>query len=117
MPFTKKIEKELIYEIILFCGGILAISLYYENNLLLTALLAIAWMIGIKTWHKKHDIYFLLAGATIGPVGEIVCIHFGAWQYANPSFLGIPMWLPFVWGLAVVLVKRFAEIFIKIEMK
>ena len=117
MHFTKKVEKELVFEIILFSAGIAAISLFYKNNLLLTVLLILAWLIGIKFWHKKHDIYFLLAGAIIGPLGEIVCIHFGAWQYANPTFLGIPIWLPFVWGLAVVLIKRFAEIFIKIETK
>ena len=117
MAITKKIEKELIYEIVLFCAGITAISLFYANNFLLTFLLIITWLIGMKGWHKNHDIYFLIAGAIIGPLGEIVCIYFGAWRYVNPTFFGIPIWLPLAWGLAIMLIKRFAEIFVKIEKK
>ncbi len=117
MHFTKKIEKELIYEVALFSFGIVLIFLLYEHNLILTGSLIGAWLIGIIFWHKKHDICFFVAGAVVGPIGEIVCIHFGVWQYANPTFLGIPLWLPFAWGLATMLVKRFAETFVKIEMK
>jgi len=117
MAIIKKIEKELIFEILLFCGGIASISLFFNNNLLLGFILIIAWGIGIKFWHKNHDILFFIIGAIIGPIGEIVCVHFGVWQYTNPSFLGIPVWLPLAWGLAVVLVKRIAETFVKIEMK
>ena len=117
MKVTKKIEKELIFEIILFCAGIASIAIFFLNNLLLSVLLIIAWAIGIKFWHKKHDIFFFVIGAIIGPIGEIVCIYFGVWQYANPTFLGIPIWLPLAWGLATMVIKRIAETFVKIEMK
>jgi hypothetical protein len=114
MHFTKKIEKELIFEILLFAFGIAAISLFFRNNLILTPILLLAWIIGMVFWHKKNDILFFVTGAIIGPVGEIVCIYFGVWQYANPTFLGIPIWLPFAWGLATMLIKRIAETLIKI---
>ena len=114
---TKKIEKELVFEIILFSVGVVAISLFYDNNLLLTAILLVVSLFGMKVWYKLHDSYFFITGAIIGPIGEIVAIYFGAWQYANPTFLGIPIWLPLFWGLAVVLIKRFSEIFVKIDMK
>ena len=117
MHFTKKIEKELIYEVLLFCIGVLLISFYYTNDLLLTFLLVLVWLIGIIFWHKKHDVYFFIIGSICGPIGEIVSIHFGAWSYTNPMFLGIPLWLPFGWGLVTVLIKRIAETFVKIEMK
>ena len=117
MHFAKKIKKELILEFFIFAVGMAIISLFYNNNLLTTVLLIIAWSIGIKFWHKKHDIYFFMTGAVIGPLGEIACIYFGAWEYTNPNFLGIPIWLPFAWGLATMLVKRIAESFVKIELK
>ena len=113
----KKLEKELIFDIVLFGVGILFIVLFYQNNILLTVLLFVAWLFALKFWHKKHDAYFFIVGAIVGPIGEIVAISFGVWQYTNPSFLGIPIWLPLVWGLAVVLIKRVAEIFVKIEFK
>jgi hypothetical protein len=117
MKLTKKLEKELFFELILFFSGIILISLLYTNNILLTFLLVLIWSIGIKGWYKHHDVYFLVSGAIIGTVAEIICIYFGVWKYANPIFLGIPLWLPLAWGLAVVLIKRFGEIFIKIEKK
>lgn len=28
----------------------------------------------------------------------IAAIHMGSWRYTYPIFLGIPLWLPLVWG-------------------
>lgn len=111
------IKKELFFEIILFIAGIISITLFFKNNILLTLVLIIVWAIGIGFWHKKDDILFFITGAIIGPIGEIVCIYFGVWKYANPTFLGIPIWLPFAWGLATMLIKRIAETLIKINIK
>jgi hypothetical protein len=115
MGIMERVEKELIFEIVLFSVGIAAISLFYKNNILLTFLLIVAWLVGIKFWHKKHDVYFFISGAIIGPVGEIICIYFGVWQYTNPTFLGIPLWLPFAWGFATMLIKRIGETFLKVK--
>jgi hypothetical protein len=117
MAFTNRIKKELLFEVVLFSMGVSFISLFYKENLLLVALLILTWAIGVMFWHTKHDVYFFVIGAIVGPIGEIVCIHFGAWQYANPTFLGIPIWLPFAWGTATMMIKRVAETFVKIEMR
>ena len=109
MRFTRNIEKEVVLEIILFTAGIASISLFYENNLLLTLLLAVMLFAGMKFWHKKRDFSYFISGAVIGPAAEIICVYFGVWQYSNPSFLGIPMWLPLIWGLGTILIKRIAE--------
>lgn len=114
---TKRLEKELFLEIFLFAGGIATIILFFNHNVLLTFLLLFIWSIGIKFWHKKHDVYFFVTGAIIGPSAEIICISFGVWQYTNPTFLGIPLWLPFAWGFATMVIKRISETFVKIEMK
>lgn len=113
----KKLEKQLMFDIFLFVIGVFLIVVFYENTVLLAVLLFVAWSFALKFWHKKHDAYFFIVGAIIGTIGEIVAVSFGVWQYANPSFLGIPLWLPLAWGLGVVLIKRIAEIFVKIEMK
>ena len=117
MSLTKKLEKDLFFECIVFCVSVATIIIFFNKNVLLSLLLIILWVIGIKFWHKKQDIYFYVIGAIIGPTAEIVSVYFGVWQYTNPSFLGIPLWLPFAWGFAVVLTKRIAETFVKIEIK
>jgi len=107
--------KSLIFEIIVFVVGLAIICLFYENNILTFVLLLLGF-IGVITLHpKKHDLLFFFFAFVIGPIGEIVAIHFGVWTYANPSFLGIPIWLPLVWGLAFICIKRFIQIFEKIK--
>ena len=62
MHFTKKIEKEVLFELFLFCGGIGSIALLFQNNLLLTLVMFIAWGIGLAFWHKKVDVVVLSEG-------------------------------------------------------
>lgn len=117
MHITARIGKELILEFLLYSIGIIAIINFYKDNLFLTFLVILAWLIGLILWHKPHDLIFFIVGAIIGPIVEIICVHYGVWQYSNPSFLGIPIWLPLTWGLAVILIKRISETFVKIEMR
>lgn len=117
MDSRKRICKDLAFEIILFCAGIASISLFFQDNLLLTAILIVAWAVGIKFWHKKNDVVFFIVGAVVGPMGEVVAIYYGAWHYTNPSFIGIPIWLPFAWGLATMLTKRIADTITGIKKK
>lgn len=48
-------------------------------------------------------------GALLGTFAEILSIEYGVWSYAKPSFLGVPIWLPFMWGLAIVLVTKVSK--------
>jgi len=104
-----KLHKEVMLEIIVFAFGVLFISLFWRNNLLLTSLLFLLWLVALKFWHKKDDFIFFITAAIIGSLGEMVCVQFFAWQYSNPLFLGIPPWLPLGWGVFVVLIKRISE--------
>jgi hypothetical protein len=58
---------------------------------------------------RKKDSFWLMVGAVIGPAGEILAINGGAWKYAAPFILGIPLWLPALWGLAALLGRRVVE--------
>jgi hypothetical protein len=35
-------------------------------------------------------------------------VAFGAWSYSQPFFF-IPTWLPFLWGLAIPVLKNLSE--------
>ncbi|MDP7505887.1 MAG: hypothetical protein QF362_00385 [Candidatus Woesearchaeota archaeon] len=117
MLLTKKLEIELFFEIILFFAGVVIITIFFNNNILLTFLFIVIGVIRKIFWHKKHDVYYFVCGAIIGSLAEIICVYFGVWQYANPSFLGVPMWSPLAWGLVTMLVIQIAEKFIKMKMK
>jgi hypothetical protein len=45
-----------------------------------------------------------------GPLAEAVSITTGAWAYDSTNFLGMPVWLPFVWGNAGLFILNVAEL-------
>jgi hypothetical protein len=49
----------------------------------------------LRKWHSRSDLMFYVVAFVLGPLGEIVAVSSGAWEYARPSYL-IPMWLPFL---------------------
>ena len=104
----KKELKSLALEIAVFVAVVAIISLFWLNNILVLAALLVLWIVAIRFWHSKKDIIFFVLASIIGPLAEIVCIHFGAWAYFNPSAMGIPVWLPLAWGFAGLLTYRFA---------
>jgi len=74
-------------------------------TLLLTAVISLAMNV-ITGWRYIRS---YLICAVLGPLAEVVCVHFGAWSYAKPQFSGIPIWLPLVWGMAGVFFVDIAE--------
>ena len=109
IKFSKKTGKEVLVEIILFLVIIVTVVLLWQNNILLFTVLLIECGITIKLWKKKHDIMYFLVGATLGPLLEIIFIRYGIWAYTHPTLLGIPMWLPLLWGFAAIVLSRIAR--------
>ena len=104
------IEKEVFFMSIVYVIGITLVFNLWTNNLLLTSLLVLLWAINIRYWHTKSDNPLFALGLFGGTLWEINAIQLGIWSYSNPSFLGIPLWLPLVWGETAVVGKRFADI-------
>ena len=103
--------KKLIWVVILSIVGITPISIFHQNNSIVSILLLLTLSIGVKFGYKRDDIPFILVGAFGGTIVEIVLLKFDVYQYANPTFLDIPIWAPFAWGIGILLIKRFAEVF------
>lgn len=115
MRITKGISKELAFECAVFAAGASEIALCHRRPILLTVLLAVTAIVAMAFWRKSHAVCFYLVGAVVGPCGEMICIHLGAWEYANPTFLSIPLWLPLAWGLVTILIKGIADTCAKIR--
>ncbi|MBI5389370.1 hypothetical protein HZB01_03255 [Candidatus Woesearchaeota archaeon] len=47
----------------------------------------------------------------------IVLVGVDLWSFTRPTFLGIPLWLPFFGGIITILVVRITETFVEIEQK
>ena len=87
-------------------SALTSVVLLWKFNLVLTLiliLLAVAMLIMNKS---KQEIKTFLVCALLGAMAEVVAITFGAWTYGNPNFVGIPIWLPILWGIASVFIVR-----------
>ena len=79
----------------------------WQNNVLVTSVLALCSAVMLLRPHATHsDRIAFVIGAIIGPVCEAILTHAGAWHYANPTIIGIPAWLPLLWGMTIVVILK-----------
>jgi len=96
-------RKLIITTTIFTIGSIVSIWLFWQNVFLLTFILVCLAIMEFVVLKKKEVIiaYFIIMFG--GVMTEMVAIHLGAWQYTQPSFLGIPFWLLPAWGNAGII--------------
>lgn len=99
--------KELVIELLIFVFGVVSLSLLWHSPII-TSLLIILLALGIlKFWYEKNDWLWFVAAGFFGALGEILIIRFGGvWHYANPDFLGVPMYLPLAYGISGLMGKK-----------
>lgn len=103
----------LIRDLFIFWFVIFLVVLCWTNNILVTAILIAAYWIRYYFWPDKEDLVLYIGGAILGPIAEIIATKVGIWHYTLPTFFNIPLWLPFAWGFAAVLIIRIALAFVK----
>lgn len=99
----------LVSSLILYPIAVALVAALYRQSALAAGLLAVLAVVAIVISRLPGDVPVLVGGACLGPTAEIVAVHYGAWTYHTPDFLGIPLWLPVAWGLAALLIKRISE--------
>ncbi len=66
---------------------------------------------------KKELLWYLLVGFG-GAFAEIILVNSGStWQYLTEHFFGIPIWIPFFWGVLGTTIIVLHEGFNKKEKK
>lgn len=106
---AKKSTYVLLRDLFIFFFVVFAVILVWKNNAVVTAIIIAAYLLRYFLWPDKEDHMFFAAGAILGTTAEIIATHAGIWSYTVPTFLKIPVWLPFAWGFASVLIIRIAQ--------
>jgi len=59
-------------------------------------------------WHRDNSEFVIfIYGIIIGGLVEVIGTQVSGYQsFIEPDFLGIPIWLPVVWGYGFVAMKR-----------
>ena len=110
---TQSSRLGLVRDLFIFWFVIFLVVLCWTNNILVTAILIAAYGVRYYFWPNNEDHILYIGGAILGPIAEIIATKVGIWHYTIPTFLNIPLWLPFAWGFAAVLIIRIALAFVR----
>jgi len=96
-----KMEKKkikIVMSSLLIALSLILVVAFWRNNILLAVLLLIVGLVTLYIWKEKRKIYLYIVTGILGGGAEAIAISFGVWSYTNPTFLNLPLWLPFLWG-------------------
>jgi len=99
----------LMVELAAFSLLVTSVALLWKDNLLLFIIALLECLIALALWHTRFDLTFFLVISVLGSLAEAVFVHFGVWVYANPSFLGVPLWFPLAFGTTGLIGARLAQ--------
>ena len=77
----------------------------WQYPTMLTVFLATGAAVLLSRWHRLDDIVYFSVAFVVAPLGELIAIQNGAWRYSGEG-TGIPIWLPFGWGICAVGLRR-----------
>jgi hypothetical protein len=109
MKHSKQLWIELVMELAAFSVLVASVTLLWRNNLLLFIFALVECMVALALWHNRFDLTFFLIIAVLGSLAEAVFVRFGVWRYANPTFLGMPIWFPLAFGTTGLIGGRLAQ--------
>jgi len=90
----------IVLEIVLFLTLSHSLPLIFAAAMLMGA----AAILAVPRVEWRTVLALMAAGAVLGPVCEALPVAAGAWSYAQPDILGMPLWLPLAYALFAVLV-------------
>lgn len=76
----------------------------------LVALLVVTAIAIVKIRPNATSVVVYATAFVFGPLAEAVSIKTGAWAYDSNHILGVPVWLPFVWGNAGLFILNMSEL-------
>jgi hypothetical protein len=104
-----KTKYALFRDLLIFFFLLFLVILVWKNNIAVTAIILGFYFLRYFLWPNREDHIIFIAGACLGTTAEIIATHTGIWSYTLPTFLNIPVWLPFAWGFVSVLIIRVAQ--------
>ncbi len=91
----------------------MATSLLWNRSGIATIVLVGLSVLMFLVEPKRANLLLYFFGFIFGPIAEAIAICFGAWHYTYPFLIGIPLWLPLVWGdcgLYIIRVKAVLDL-------
>jgi uncharacterized membrane protein YoaT (DUF817 family) len=102
------VKRELIILVVIYVLCVALASILWRRPLALSLCYVLIAVFMLCNWHARSDLVSYALAFVLGPAGEAVAVYFDAWEYPKPLYL-IPVWLPFVWGIVGLFLKKVCE--------
>ena len=110
----KKRYQEILIQITSFLSAFIILTITKGDELIFTGAIILILLINFKIKYCKNEWILFFLGLLIGFFIEVILGLIYRMQYwENPTLLGVPMWLPLVWGYAFVFIRRIGNIIVK----
>jgi hypothetical protein len=96
-----------VLDLLLFAALYVSTTLVDGLGAILLAV-ALAGLAAVRLARREApgDWIYVLVAAVLGPSAEAVISALGAFDYNDPDFAGIPIWLPSLWANGGLLIRR-----------
>jgi hypothetical protein len=101
-------KRQIVALLLIYALCIALASFLWSHPIILSVCLVLIGVFMLHRWHSKTDLLFYSVAFLLGPLGEAIAVRSGAWSYSKPTFL-IPLWLPLLWGIVGVFLKKLCE--------
>ncbi len=82
---------------IVYVALILVLTQFFRELYIIIPLLVLIVAAG-AFWFRGFNRFLIWSLGIMGPMLEVIGVHYGIWHYAKPDFLGIPFWLPLAYS-------------------
>jgi hypothetical protein len=95
-----------VAELCLLVAAYVSTVVLSDTPVAVTALLLSLVVVRLVAWPVPGDWAYALIAAVAGPLTEALLAAAGAFDYADPDFAGIPLWLPALWANGGIFIRR-----------
>ncbi len=96
-----------IFIYILVVAAMIGLIPLVQNDFILAAIYFVFILLTVGIKRQKHDVLFLVFGFVGLFISEYVFISTGVETFVRHSLFGImPVWLPFLWAYAFMVIAR-----------
>lgn len=89
-------------------GALLSVIFLWRETVLLTIILSFLSIVMLVMWNAKENVKLFIICGLLGATVEALAVNSGAWHYTIPDAFGVPYWLPLLWGIAGVFIRKLA---------
>lgn len=98
--------RHITFNVCFAVTSLLAVLVYHAQPERVAIALVVLGMAGLLYWRSWLTLTIYVFGGAFGVTAESIAVSYGAWAYANPTVVGVPNWLFFLWGAAAAFIYQ-----------